>query len=225
MTTRTPSSDDAAGPRTEGGGVADRSASSPWDEVRWPLLTERLTLRPAREADAHGTWLYRRLPEVARWITDLPTDGEVYRTKFADPQRLRSTVIVERDGRLVGDLMLRLEDAWAQAEVAEQARNTQAELGWVLDPADTGRGYATEAVAELIRCCFEDLHLRRVTANCFLENEASWRLMERVGMRRETHAVADSLHRDGRWLDTLNYAILADEYGSAGTASEDSAHR
>ena len=34
--------------------------------------------------------------------------------------------------------------------------------------------------------CFVDLGLRRVTANCFADNEASWRLMERLGMRRET---------------------------------------
>ena len=53
--------------------------------------------------------------------------------------------------------------------------------------------------------------MRRVVANCFLDNVASWRLMERVGMRRELHAVAESLHRDGRWLDTVGYAILADE--------------
>lgn len=33
-------------------------------------------------------------------------------------------------------------------------------------------------------------------AECFAANEASWRLMERLGMRRETHAVKDSLHRD-----------------------------
>jgi RimJ/RimL family protein N-acetyltransferase len=33
--------------------------------------------------------------------------------------------------------------------------------------------------------------------------------MERVGMRREGHARADSLHRSGEWLDTLTYALLA----------------
>lgn len=31
--------------------------------------------------------------------------------------------------------------------------------------------------------------MRRVTARCFLGNDTSWRLMERVGMRRELHAV------------------------------------
>jgi RimJ/RimL family protein N-acetyltransferase len=39
--------------------------------------------------------------------------------------------------------------------------------------------------------------------------------VERVGVRRETRAVADSLHRDGRWLDTLVYALLAEEWREA----------
>jgi RimJ/RimL family protein N-acetyltransferase len=54
--------------------------------------------------------------------------------------------------------------------------------------------------------------VRRVTASCFLANDASWRLMERVGMRRELHSVAESLHRSGQWLDTVGYAVLADEW-------------
>ena len=108
--------------------------------------------------------------------------------------------------------MLRREDGWAQREVADQARGVQAELGWAFDPAYSGHGYATEAVRELLRYCFEELGLRRVTANCFLDNVSSWRLMERVGMRRELHAVRESLHRSGRWLDGAGYAILAEEW-------------
>lgn len=91
----------------------------------------------------------------------------------------------------------------------------QAELGWVLHPDYAGHGYATEAVHALIRICFEDLRLRRITANCFADNVSSWRLMERVGMRRELATVRDSLHRSGRWLDGFGYALLADEWRNA----------
>ena len=65
----------------------------------------------------------------------------------------------------------------------------QAALGWAFHPDHAGHGYATEAVRELLRVCFDDLRLRRVTADCFADNEASWRLMERVGMRREISTV------------------------------------
>jgi RimJ/RimL family protein N-acetyltransferase len=187
-------------------------APAPPPALEHPLLTEQLTLRPATAADAEATFAYRRLAAVSRWLTEVPTDLETYLATFAEPARLATTIVAERDGQLIGDFMLRAEDAWAQAEVADQARNTQAELGWVLDPAHTGRGYATEAVRVLLTYCFDELKVRRVVANCFIDNDASWRLMERLGMRREAHAVAESLHRSGEWLDTVAYAILASEW-------------
>jgi RimJ/RimL family protein N-acetyltransferase len=131
---------------------------------------------------------------------------------FDEPGRLERTLVIELDGAVVGDLMLRVEDGWAQREVADGAREAQAELGWVIDPAHGGRGLATEAVRELLRLCFSDLGLRRVVAGCFADNTASWRLMERLGMRRELHAVSESLHRSGEWLDGYGYAMLADEW-------------
>lgn len=184
------------------------------DELRaeWPVHTAHLTLRPAVPADADAVWRYRRLEAVAHWITELPADAGAFRVRFNEPGRLASTVIVEHDETVIGDLMVRIEDAWAQAEVTDAARAVQAELGWVFDPAHQGHGYATEAVRELLRLCFTDLGLRRVTALCFAGNEPSWRLMERVGMRREAHNVRDTLHRSGRWLDGYGYALLAEEW-------------
>ena len=180
------------------------------------LPTERLWLRPATAGDADATWRYRRLDSVNEWLAGAPADIAAYRSLFTEPARLATTVIVQpRDStgqQIIGDFMLRREDAWAQTDVADQARGAQAELGWVLDPTFTGHGYATEAVRELLRYCFDDLGVHRVIANCFLDNNDSLRLMQRVGMRRETHAVRESLHRSGRWLDTVVYAVLADEW-------------
>jgi RimJ/RimL family protein N-acetyltransferase len=184
-----------------------------------PLHTQRLTLRAATAEDADPTWAFRRLESVNEWLAGCPESVEGYRELFSDPTRLSSTVVVQLghdpDGPVVGDLMLRRQDAWAQSEMTDAARGVQAEVGWVLDPTRTGRGYATEAVRELLRHGFEDLGVRRVTANCFLANDASWRLMERVGMRRELHTVRESLHRSGRWLDVVGYAVLADEWTPA----------
>lgn len=180
--------------------------------IDWPVQTERLSIRPATREDLEATWQWRRLEPVSRWLTRAPRTLEEHRAQFDDPAALAKTLVLELDGVPIGDLMLAVEDAWAQAEVAEQARGVQAELGWAINPDHAGHGYATEAVRELLRLCFEDLGLRRVVANCFAGNEASWRLMERVGMRREAHAVRESLHRSGEWLDGYGYALLADEW-------------
>lgn len=186
--------------------------SADLDTVKWPVRSRRLVIRPATPADAEATWSFRRLPSVDQWMTSRCANLEEYRRKFEDPARLAKTLVIERDGAVIGDLMLAIEDAWAQSDVRERACGVQAELGWCLSPDHAGQGYATEAVAELIRICFEDLGLRRVRADCFADNEASWRLMERLHLRRELHTMRESLHRAGQWLDGLGYALLADEW-------------
>lgn len=192
--------------------------TDPLDAVSWPIRTERLLIRRCRPDDLAATWRYRRLPEVAEWITAAPAGPDEYGKSFLEPGRLGQCLIVEviddlvGEPTVIGDLMVRIEDAWAQDEVIDQVRSTQAELGWTMDPAYGKRGLATEAVRALIGLCFGPIGLRRVHAECFADNESSWRLMERLGMRREAHTRKDSLHRSGRWCDGLSYALLAEEW-------------
>ena len=119
-------------------------------DVAWPWQTSRLRIRRAVPGDAEATWRFRRLPEVVEWITSGSSDADDYHERFRSPDRLPLTLIIELpepvEPRVIGDLMLRVEDAWSQAEVRPLAEATQAELGWTLDPAYGGRGYATEAV-------------------------------------------------------------------------------
>jgi len=182
------------------------------DDLTWPVTTDRLVVRRLGDADVAATWEYRRLPGVNRWLPYAPTDLEAYTELFKDPDRRERTLVVELDDVVVGDLFLMVKDGWAQREVADGATRCEAELGWALDPAYGGRGLATEAVRGLLRICFEDLGVRRVTAGCFADNVPSWRLMERVGMRRELHTLRESLHRDLGWVDGYGYALLADEW-------------
>jgi len=180
--------------------------------VPWPVRTDRLLIRRATADDVDATWAFRQLPSVSEWLTHRLETRVEYAEVFLDPERLATTLVVEQDDEVVGDLMLRIQDPWAQLEVADRARGTQAELGWVVAPSYAGRGIGTEAVTALLRICFEHLALRRVVALCFADNVASWRLMERVGMRREEYNVRDSLHRDRGWLDGMGYALLEEEW-------------
>lgn len=193
--------------------------STPDESEIWPVRTSRLEIRRGTEADLETIWQWRRLPEVNRWLTSAPRTFEEFRERYAEPERLATTLIIEllpeRSGeppRPIGDVMLRHEDAWAQTEVADDARGVEAELGWTLDPAYAGHGYATEAIPAVIDVCFGALGLRRVHAGCFADNEPSWRLMERIGMRREEFSRKTALHRSGEWLDGMNYGVLAEEW-------------
>ena len=184
----------------------------------WPVRTERLQIRPMTAPDIDAMWAWRQLPDVNRWLGLAPDTIEAFRERYLDPERLASMYIVEllqdtgEPPVPIGDIMIRIGDGWGQLEVADQVKGVEAELGWVLDPEYTGRGYATEAIRAVIGVCFGQLGLRRVHAGCFADNEPSWRLMERLGMRREEFSRKTALHRSGEWLDGLNYGILAEEW-------------
>jgi RimJ/RimL family protein N-acetyltransferase len=184
------------------------------DDVSWPLTTERLSIRRAEVSDAASFYGYRRLPEVSEWLPRLAADQANVEERFQDEEFRKRTFVIEKDGQVVGDLYLSVSDAWAQAEVQDRTVDAQAEIGWALDPAHQGQGLALEAALRLVDLCFEDLGVHRVFAICFADNDASWRLMEKLGMRREAHTVKDSLHRERGWLDGLTYALLADEWSA-----------
>ena len=70
----------------------------------------------------------------------------------------------------------------------------------------------------MLELSFGALGLRRVVAESFAANDPSWKLMERVGMRRESYNRRNGLHRSGEWMDGVVYAMLADEWGELVTA-------
>jgi RimJ/RimL family protein N-acetyltransferase len=186
---------------------------APFDRVTWPRATERLSVRPLETGDLPVVFGYRSDPDVARWLPSHPTSYEGWLLTLDKVGVLSRTLVVERDGAIVGDLYLHVSDAWAQAEAPEgAARAVQAEIGWVFAPEHQGHGYATEAVQELVRICFDDLGLRRLTAVAFAGNPASMRVMDKVGMRQEAGHRQESLHRDLGWVDSVVHALLADEW-------------
>ena len=184
-------------------------------EVDWPVRTDRLTLRPATPEDLRAVYAIRSLPEVGQWMPDLPTSYDAWVLAQGRRGGLERMLVVLLREEVIGHLYLHVEDAWSQVEVRDQATRTQAEVGWAFDPRHQGQGYATEAVRELLRLCFEELGVRRVVALAFADNAPSLRVMEKVGMRREALLVKESLHRELGWLDGVSYALLAEEWLSA----------
>jgi RimJ/RimL family protein N-acetyltransferase len=185
-----------------------------FDRLTWPVRTARLLLRPLATDDVPRLFAIRRQPQVARWLSSAPDDYDEFAAAFARPERMDTTLVMERDGVVVGDLYLRVSDAWGQREVIDGVRGTQAEIGWSVDPAYAGHGLATEGAAAVLRICFDGLGLRRVVAAAFADNAGSVRVMEKLGMTVEGRGRRDSLHRDLGWVDGITAAVLADEWRS-----------
>lgn len=183
-----------------------------FDRISWPQHTARLQLRPATVEDLGALGRIQNLVEVAYWLPSRAGTQADYLLRMGGAGLLPRTLGLELDGAVVGELYLHVTDGWAQVEVADRAVDCEAEIGWGLDPAYQGHGYATEAAAALVRICFEDLAVRRITATAFTGNGPSLRIMERLGMRCETRGVRTTLHREQGWVDSTTYALLADEW-------------
>lgn len=184
----------------------------------WPRRTERLELRPPTEADLDAVLRWRNEPEVNRWLLRTEVDPEAYRELWRsgadDPLDHHVVALAGED--VVGTLSIGVSDGMGQgpspAPPGSPARQCEGSLGYLLDPAHHGRGYATEMVRFALGLAFGELGLRRVTAGCFADNVASWRVMEKAGMRREQHGVRDSWHAELGWVDGFTYGVLAEEW-------------
>lgn len=186
-------------------------------EVRWPLRTERLVLRPATDSALDQVLRYRNRPEVQRWLLRTGVDPESFRRAWlgtVDDPRDHS-VVAELDGVVVGTGSLDVVDGMGQDLPGSPAPASEGLLGYIIDPDHAGHGFATEIAGALLTVAFDVLRLRRVTAGCFADNTASWKVLEKLGMRREQHGVRDSWHAELGWVDGYTYAILADEWAGS----------
>jgi RimJ/RimL family protein N-acetyltransferase len=122
-----------------------------------------------------------------------------------DDDSLSFAVELKATGEMVGDALL----------VLVSAEHRTGEIGYVFNPEYHGRGYATESAELLLRLAFEEFGMHRVIARLEPRNEASVRLLERLGMRREAHFVENELVK-GEWQSELVYALLDREWRARG---------
>ncbi len=85
------------------------------------------------------------------------------------------------------------------------------EIGWVINSLYQCKGYASEAALRLLAYGFETLSAHRIIATCQPENSASWKVMEKIKMRKEGH-FKKCIFRRKKWIDEYFYAILSEEW-------------
>ena len=162
--------------------------------------------------------VWRSQPDVTRWLLRTPEDSDAFTTAWLNTQNdpLDHSFVAVLDGRAVAIGSLEVSNAAAQDHAVDPPSvDAEGMLGYLVDPAYAGRGIGTAVATALLRIAFEEVGLHRVTAGCFADNVASWRVMEKAGMRREGHSVRDAWHAELGWVDGYQYAILADEWRPA----------
>ena len=150
------------------------------------LTTARLTLTPAGSDDVDLLWHVWRQPDVRRYLFD---DVEVTRERVDEIVR---DVVVPGRARGCGVWIVRAHGSDTVAGTAgvlpvttsalyAPALTGEIEVLAAFDVAAWGRGYATETLETLIDYAFRVLGLVRVAAVVDVPNEASHRLVARLG--------------------------------------------
>jgi RimJ/RimL family protein N-acetyltransferase len=186
------------------------------------LETERLVLRDLVEAD----WLEHRAldtdPEIVRFLTNDITDEAGTRAYIE-----RSITAAQQVPRTLYDLAVtvRPDEARLAGKVGvaiKRPQHREAMLWFMVRRDRWGQGLAREAVDRVLEFAFTELGLHRVRGDCDPRNHASWRLMERLGMRREAH-FRENWWLKNEWCDSWIYAVLEQDWrarrGGPGAAS------
>lgn len=170
--------------------------------------TPRLCLRALAASDWPAVFAYMSDPHVTAFLPEGTLDQEAARA-FAlghSSENSKAVAVVEKaSAQVIGHMPFH---PWFAPETYE--------IGWVFSRARQGRGYATEAAQALLAHAFGALKAHRVIATCQPENAASWRVAEKLGLRREAHFRSCLYRAPGLWWDEYFYAVLAEEYEARG---------
>jgi RimJ/RimL family protein N-acetyltransferase len=174
------------------------------------LRTERLILREFRQADWQRLHAIESLPEVARFQSFEARTVAESRAYVRDASQSAAdsprfiydlAVTLAAEDRMIGRCGLGISDAEPR----------EAALWYTLHPDCWGRGYTTEAARAVVNFGFRELRLHRIWADCDPANVGSWRVLEKIGLRREGH-LRENAWIKGEWVDSLIYAILDREW-------------
>lgn len=171
------------------------------------LETKRLIIREFKAEDWKELYEYLSDEEVLKFEPYKPFSEEACKE-----EALRRTtdssflaVCLKDNNKLIGNVYFaeRDFDAW--------------EIGYVFNSAYQKNGYATESCIRVIDYAFKELNARRITAHCDPKNPNSWKLLERLKMRREG-CLKENIYffKDENdqpiWKDTYEYGILKTEW-------------
>lgn len=150
--------------------------------------TERMVLRPLRVADAEDMYDYARREEVCRFLKWGP---------YHDVSESRAWLVNKLSRTNPNDLLLGIElnDSGKLIGVVRaynlDTANSEFEISYILNPSHQGKGYALEAVEELLRICFDDLGLKTGNAYADMDNASSKTLLRNAGFTSAENDIHD----------------------------------
>jgi len=178
-------------------------------KLRQPtFVTYRLRLRPFRASDAKALHaLYGDAENLRYWGTDPSPDLDSTRRMLRwhisfHPFYYALWAVEEKKSRkLVGMINYHRRDR----------RERRVDVGWLILPAQQGKGYMTEAGRALLGHLIGKLKVHKVEALIRADNKPSIALAKRLGFRLEGGPIRDRWFKNGRWHSVMLYGLVAGE--------------
>ena len=169
------------------------------------IETERLILRPFTEADYGDMFefLYQLRDDEYEGYPGITYENGREHLKYRLGSEEFYAIELTEAGKVIGNIYCGKKDFAAK------------EVGYIVNKRYQQKGYAAEALSAVIAQAFRE-GAHRVYADCDPRNVPSWKLLEKVGLRREAHFRQNIWFRRDEngvpvWKDTLVYAVLEDE--------------
>ncbi len=175
-----------------------------------PIRTARLELRDLVAEDFAAVHRYASDPQVTRYLawepnTEAETRAFLLRAQahaLLRPRRDFELGVIDRvSGELIGGCGLH----------SRREASREYETGYCFRRDWWGKGVGSETVRALVDFGFKNLRAHRIYAQVSPGNDASARILERLGFRLESHLRRDEFVRE-EWHDTLLYAVLDEEW-------------
>ncbi|QTD40246.1 GNAT family N-acetyltransferase [Sporosarcina sp. Te-1] len=166
------------------------------------IKTKRLLIREFEFKDWQAVYAYTSNINVMKYIPEgvfTERDAKEFVSKNTGDDAEKFPVVIIAEDIVIGHIIFH-----------KYFGEHTYEIGWVFNPKYQNRGYASEAAKAVLEYGFKEMNLHRIIATCQPENIPSYRVMEKVGMRREGF-FKKCIPNGNEWWDEYYYAILAEE--------------
>ncbi|MCI3197478.1 GNAT family N-acetyltransferase [Bacillus sp. HU-1818] len=167
------------------------------------IKTDRLVIRKFKCEDWQDVYEYTSSPHVMKYIPEgvfTEEDAKKFVNENTGENAEKFPVVLKEEKIVIGHI----------AFFKYFGEHTY-EIGWVFNPKYYNKGYASEAAQAILEFGFTNMKLHRIIATCQPQNIASYRVMEKIGMRREGY-FKKCIPNGEQWWDEYYYAILEEEW-------------
>ena len=168
------------------------------------IKTKRLLIRNFTKDDYNDLYEYLSDKETYRFEPGEPITIEIAKILCNDRSKNNDFLAVQLRNKIIGHIYF--------GQVKPKKLMTW-ETGFIFNRKYQGKGYATESLKAVIQYGFQNLNIHKIIAHCSPKNISSWKLLERVKMKREGKMRESIYFNNGEngnpiWLDTYEYGLL-----------------